>query len=548
MIDLIQAPVSPAPPAPPTPGQIEPPPLLSASTYELRISVTDAASNAITDPAQAVAVLIGETRINATFDGTRYRAQIPRGALPKVTFVVNNPKFFDFAATFEVSIGRTGLELWRRTEGGMASAVTFDGQFVVDAFVLLSRLKRVDDGSGSKIRKEEGPNWFHTQLDDMGPFVKGFEFPLLEPKDPVVSSDTNSTGPRRLLYDLQTPVRPIGRIYVFEYKTDTAPKLLFVWHNAAMDFSKAFPGGKTGSIGYHFYFHPWPRATEEYPYGVDRAGNQPHVDVGYRHLMFESWGSVQHFYANRRVVYVVPVGSRKDMFGEAATAGGIYRLLREINLAVHAENKADPANYLSQDVGRVAVSGFSAGAHFMVRALAQAFDPSGKEFMQNRVREIYSWDGAIGGVAGGEPIPNTVPKDFGGLNRRWWPDESQLFRVYTANASYDSELSFLQRFATRGDGPAGTYAKSYQKEGKVFGTLIVLPGGFFRRSYKTQSLGDNKFLYTLDPLQVYRGNDAGETDPGFPSYNDYEHPPIAHHWFFKVFMYHAMMHSGFEPI
>ncbi len=259
MIDPIQPPAPPVSPTPPAPGQIAPPSLLSASTYELRISVADAASIPVTDPAQTVTIQIGDTTIMSTFEAGRYRVQIPRGPLSKVKFLVSNPRFFDFSATFEVSIGRTGLEVWRRTEGGMAAAVTFDGQVVVDAFVLLSRLRRVDDGSGSKIKKEEGPNWFHIQLDDNGPFAKGFEFPLLKPKDPVVSPDKSATGPRRLIYDIQTPVRPVGRIYVFEYKTDTAPKLLFVWHSAAMDFAKPFPGGKTALIGYHFYFHPTPR-------------------------------------------------------------------------------------------------------------------------------------------------------------------------------------------------------------------------------------------------------------------------------------------------
>ena len=268
----------------------------------------------------------------------------------------------------------------------MGAAVVQPGQFFVDAFVVLRRTQQVDRSIESPplINHFERPDWFHTQLDDSGPFSKGFEFPLLKMKDPIVASASDPknppTGARRLLYEIQTPVRPKGRIYVFEYKTDTAPKLLFVWHTAEMDFSKSAPGGKPGGIGYHFYYHPTPHATEAYPYGVNQDGVQTHVSLGYRHLLFESWGSVQHFYSGRRVVYVVPVRSVKDKFGEAGTAAGIDRILREVNLAIHTESSADASDYLAQDVGRVAISGFSAGATFMLSALKRASDPIGGSF------------------------------------------------------------------------------------------------------------------------------------------------------------------------
>ena len=256
-------------------------------------------------------------------------------------------------------------------------------------------------------------------------------------RDPVVGP-VDAAGAGRLLYDLQIPVRPKGRIYVFEYKTATAPRLLFVWHPQPMDFAHPKPAGSELPIPFHFYYHPTAHDPTAYPYGKDREGGQPHVGLGYRHLLFETWGGVQHYYAGRRVVYVVPVGSPAHQFGEASGSLGIWTLLSELNLALHQVNGATFADYQNQEVGRVAISGFSAGASAMLAALSNRSSALGQSFVDNRVRELYCWDGAIGGPG----IKNTVPQDFGSFARAWWKDPQQRIRVYTQNAQYDTALGF----------------------------------------------------------------------------------------------------------
>src|SRR5262249_47052539 len=144
---------------------------------------------------------------------------------------------------------------------------------------------------------------------------------------------------------------------------------IMVWHTAHMDFSKPRTAGSGSSIPYHLYYHPTPRDTTPYPYGKNKEGDQPHVSLGYRHTMFETWASVQHYYAMKRVVYVVPVGSMDQSFGEANDSHGLYTLLREINLALHQIARAELGTYQLQTVGRVALSGFSAGASNMIKAL-----------------------------------------------------------------------------------------------------------------------------------------------------------------------------------
>ena len=293
-----------------------------------------------------------------------------------------------------------------------------------------------------------------------------------------------------------------------------------------MDFAHPKPAGSELPIPFHFYYHPTAHDPTAYPYGKDRGGGQPHVGLGYRHLLFETWGGVQHYYAGRRVVYVVPVGSPAHQFGEASGSLGIWTLLSELNLALHQVNGATFADYQNQEVGRVAISGFSAGASAMLAALSNRSSALGQSFVDNRVRELYCWDGAIGGPG----IKNTVPQDFGSFARAWWKDPQQRIRVYTQNAQYDTALGFLSKLARPAvAGPAGSLSKTWAKDGQEFATLVRLPDGFFRRQYAPHE----------DPVSTYQGGPSASADPGFPSYID------THHWFSTVFMQHALARSGF---
>src|SRR5262249_30597065 len=174
----------------------------------------------------------------------------------------------------------------KNAEGGMAHAVALTTD-LIDAVAIISKVVQVDTKPDPlKIAAPQDGNWFHRQLGDKGSFFKNDEKPLLKIKDPVVGNQT-AKGADRLVFDLQIPVRPQGRLYVFEYKRATTRQLIMVWHTAHMDFSKPRTAGSGSSIPYHLYYHPTPRDTTPYPYGKNKEGDEPHVSLGYRHTMFE---------------------------------------------------------------------------------------------------------------------------------------------------------------------------------------------------------------------------------------------------------------------
>jgi hypothetical protein len=498
---------------------------------QVRLRVQNALDLTVADGDQNVIVRSSHGVFTAQPKDGVYFATLPADPSPGSVFTIDiaNPRYHPFAASFDVVNTPLGLPAYKlRVGGGISHAVSLEPSGV-DAIAILSKLLQVDGKPDPlKIANPQDGNWFHTQLTDEGSFFRGNEKPLLKLKDPVVGPE-KTQGIERLVFDIQSPVRPQGRIYAFEYKTVTAPKLIMVWHPADMDFSKPKPAGSEFRVPYHFYFHPTAHDPTPYPFGKNAKGDQPHVGLAYRHTMFESWGSVQHYYSRKRLVYVVPVGNLRDQFGEAGSVVGIYALLREINLALHQINGADLGAYQAQPVGRVAISGFSAGVYYMINALLDRSSATGQAFLQNHVGEIYNWDGAIGGKG----IKNTVPQDFGKLIKQWWRHKDQYVRVYTSNAQYDTELAFMAKDARPVvKGAAGSFSKSFVQDGTDFGTLVYLPDGFFRQKYKPHE----------DPMRVYKGIDKDPTDPGFPSYID------THHWFFTVVMYHALSKSAFPKV
>ena len=489
---------------------------------DLHLRIRDASGLVVVDVNRISVTTPGGTVVPTPTGDGGWTAALPQPfvAPTHLRLEIDSGRFYPYVVTFVIT----------RTSDGQLSIVCTGPSYgrltltpgVVDVAAVLSRLKRVDaPPDPSIIPQPFGPNWYHKQTGDEGSFFKGNEHPQIKLKEPLLGPST-AEGIARLTYDLQTPVRPSGRIYVFELKTATAPRLLFVWHPVQMHFPSARPGGSAGPISYHFYYHPTAKDPTAYPYGRNQAGVQPHVLVGYRHLMFETSATVQLYYARRRVVWVVPVASPAHQFGEAATTVGVRSILNEINLALHSANAAYE-HYERQPVGRVAMSGFSAGALQLVAALSDRSSPLGQSFLQNNVKEIYCWDGAT------DP-PNQVPAPFGAVVKNWWRDADQKVRVYTQDAEYAKHLAFLQKHAAPTvKGAGGSYVLNWAKDGKDFGTMVYLPDPFFRSAY----------LPHEDPVRVYQGKDRHPTDKGFPSYRD------THHWFFTVAMYHALSRSGF---
>src|SRR4051812_6338979 len=165
----------------------------------------------------------------AVQQGDVYVVALPPSLSGSVELLISYSHYYDFRAVFEVSQEpHLNLPVWKWKEGGLAHAVALTPE-QIDSFAFISKMQRVDmKADPLKIAKPEGPNWFHKQLDDRGPYRRDFEFPLIKIKDPILSLDSSAKGARRLVYDIQSTVRPDGRVYVFEYKTLTAPKLVMV--------------------------------------------------------------------------------------------------------------------------------------------------------------------------------------------------------------------------------------------------------------------------------------------------------------------------------
>lgn len=339
------------------------------------------------------------------------------------------------------------------------------------------------------------------------------------PRQPVISRDANAHGRARLNI-LARPFKdivPQGRVYIAEIAGQGPPKLVMFWRP---DYLKLSPSPRQG-IDHHMYFHPavggkqsvWGR----YPF------SDAYVGLGYRHLIWEMWALNQHYQARRKVVFVVPVGSLNGQFGWLLSQGGMLRLLREVNLLMQTQEKVAFDDWAAQDVGRVALSGFSYGGQFLLQALRTAADgpnnPEGyaKTLWDHSLREIYNLDFASDHF------------DTAGYIRTmydWWrKDDDRKLRIYSRNLSYLNlgpamrpmfdklyPPSSIEHPHFAGD-PVAT-AESHVDDSR---SLVLLPGSFFRADQ------------LANPIQ-------------FPVY-----PKDAHHWFPRFFMSHAIGHSGFSP-
>lgn len=503
---------------------------------KLKVTVRDVFYQTVLDGDQRVEAKTSSQVFSSNREDAAYVIDVGNFSGGMISFYVSNGRFFDFEATFQVNKVNAPAPffIWKKVSGGHAVAVELDALASPYTMVqvILSKVRRVDIlGPNKQIAEPQMGSWYHKQTDDGGIFQKGTEMPLIKLKADVINKDRNSIGANRLEFEVISPVRPHGLSYVFEYKTTTAPKLVFVWHSQDLKFFEPSRGIDESKISYHLYFHPTPHDATHYPFGKNSVGRQPHVDLGYRHLMFESWGSVQHYYAKKKVVFVVPIGSVRDAFGECGSLAGIQTVLTELNAALQVQNVKDYGYVF--DVGRVAVSGFSAGANFMLNSLMDESSPRAKSFLTNNIKEVYSWDGATGS-------PNGVPLNFAKFVSRWIRrGGNQKFMVYTANPKYVEELrSTIRSDFTTISGAGGASVSRFSGGGKLLGEVILLPDSFFRKEYKKSKDGHLE----NDPLEIYRKRIDEQADPGFPSYTD------THHWFFKVSMLHALLNSGFASL
>jgi hypothetical protein len=296
-------------------------------------------------------------------------------------------------------------------------------------------------------------------------------------------------------------------------------RLIMVWKPPYIDLN---PGDnrRVARFGYHVTLHPaasrLPSCTRAvYPFGVDpqHPDFRPYVDLGYRYLFHDFFSLQQHISAARRIIFVVPVGSAHDQFADIASAGGMYQLLKDINLFMFKAGNAGYETYMTQGgVERVALSAFSYAGTYLLKVL----DP--------KQPDLGSKDESVKGPAL-QFYCNVSGRDFWNKASHWrGNDKDKMIRIYGVDgdsvfqgAARQVDPSFKMMSLPKGPGRVGEAHK-----GGI--SIVIIPTNFFK-------------IYTTKNGRII-GNPRGvELVP--PSSN-------GHHWFPRFFMNHALAHSGFQ--
>ncbi len=228
------------------------------------------------------------------------------------------------------------------------------------------------------------------------------------------------------------------------------------------------------SIPYHVFFHPNTAHFEpkNYPFSHD------YLDLVARYCTYAQVFNAgkaminQHEIAEQEVVFVFPVGGRIDSFGDAQTQAGLLRLLQEVNYQLQRWLEVP---YPLQDVGKVAISGFSAGITAVANVLG------GKRvglFHDELLREVYSFDG----IFMTKNADGAFVQDVGATqsfinNVKSWlrnGEDDRAIRFYTQNRIFLDGLKDAIVNPTTTKGPKGST--------EVFGdngTLLHAPPGMW---------------------------------------------------------------------
>jgi hypothetical protein len=205
-------------------------------------------------------------------------------------------------------------------------------------------------------------------------------------------------------------------------------------------------------------------------------------------------------YSNKEAILVVPIVAPDKYQGSLPSSANVFRLLREVNMYLHFAEGMPLGLWLAEDVGRVAISGFSFGVTFVKSVLDDTHDKSGnppgfgQEFQSSHLREVYDFDGNVG-------------LDFLTSLARWkGKDTDRRWRLYNGLAAsmWAEQVPRVGGFqrAMRFGGYA--VREGHNDDGR---SMVVLPHEF-----------------TTNVLT------------GIPD---------AHQWYPTYFVAHAMMRSGF---
>jgi hypothetical protein len=266
---------------------------------------------------------------------------------------------------------------------------------------------------------------------------------LWAPDHPILNRDVSATGWDRLKHTVTPNLTAPGRTYFVE-RTGGLPRVVAIWVPESLRFN-----ARRGEVPYHLFYTP---SIKEPAWGDDElargtsgwfAKQQNYVHLAFRYLFWEKNLAHQHTHAGKHVPIVIPIGNYRGQLGTFAGRGNVYRLLREVNYFIQRTEGVSYAGWRGQDVGRVALSGFSAGVDWVKSTLDNPEDGDdnargiAKEFYDRKLREVYNFDG--------HPDADAF---MATVNAWWRGDEDRKFRIYSMKPEFASYARSIDASAT----------------------------------------------------------------------------------------------------
>ena len=258
----------------------------------------------------------------------------------------------------------------------------------------------------------------------------------------------------------------------------------------------------------------------------------------------------QHYYTERKVTLVMPIGSDENQMGELNSWSALERLLRETLFFMMRMEQVGAVTMRFQKVGHVAMSGFSWGINFVTPILESA--PS-----TATLREVYSFDGIE--RKGRAPKFNQALVQW--LRKIPADDEDERwFRIYTQDVTPDQALVKLvaanqpsifnvKPGTQQPVAQTVTVEKGWDLHSKdAKGAEVTRPAKYPVVTREWQ--GDGRTLLSaphvawqglVDPEPVGRKGDDGQFINDVDRFYDWVHPFIP-----KFFTFHAIDKSGFR--
>ena len=191
---------------------------------------------------------------------------------------------------------------------------------------------------------------------------------------------------------------------MFYAKRVDTPQLLGIWVPQGVTVSRQRNNvdPATKPLNFHVFYHPSPGKLKGfYPFSFD------YVDLICRYLFYFPFLHKEmvnlHQAAAVNTIFVFPVGSARNWNGGLSGQSSVLRLLQEVAFFVQ---RMDRIPIPLQQVGKCAVSGFSAAGTFV----NQAMTPENPHFDEHVLREIYGFD--LRGVTPRNLPPRSQPGEI----------------------------------------------------------------------------------------------------------------------------------------